>query len=280
MRTASMRPALMLLVLAACARGVPTPTPSDAPLPAPLPGIEGEDDRYYQRALDLRQRILSRATWSDFADSTCNSGAHRIFSSDSSPEQFTRAQQDVRTLERIIVARGVDNPLDTPAGHELLRLVIAWEAAAERPRWDVPSGHEPRTAIATGLSGRFKNPETGKCEVYVAFDTLTVVLPDSVPGFAPPKLPETVVVPLVGEGGLNSARDAFYARTVGAPSEIFHYVRISAAVLWRDFAMIAVNRPAEARATVQLPQGAGGAAYLFHRVGNEWRLLTISRTWS
>ena len=60
-------------------------------------------------------------------------------------------------LERLVVVQGVENPLDTPAAHDLLRTVVLWEAGGLRPRWDVARGGEDRRAIAPGLVGEFRN---------------------------------------------------------------------------------------------------------------------------
>ena len=60
---------------------------------------------------------------------------------------------------------------------------------------------------------------------------------------------------------------------------MFTYTKIWPVIVWRDFAVVTVNRPAEDKATVPLPRGAGGSTYIFHRAGSEWRLLVISRTW-
>jgi hypothetical protein len=238
-----------------------------------------EDARYYERALALRRRILARASWAALDSAACNPGFLRLLTADTAAAKRDSAVSDVETLERIIVAGGIDGSLDTPAAHDLLRTVVAWEAAAARPAWDVQPGEVPRRAIAAALSGQFFNPQTKACESYPSSDTLVVVLPSGVTSFTPPKLPGVALTVVVGQEGLNRARDAFYAaRGASAPS-IFSYTRIRAAVVWRDFAVVAVNRPAEARAVVQLPQGAGGAAYIFHHAGGEWRLLAITRTW-
>jgi hypothetical protein len=105
-----------------------------------------------------------------------------------------------------------------------------------------------------------------------------VVLPQA-SDYPAPRFAGPVVRIVFGEEGLNRLRDAFFAAHGQDPSSVLTYTRISAAVVWRDFAVVAVNRRAEGRGVVTLANAGGGAAYIFHRVGAEWRLLTITRTW-
>jgi hypothetical protein len=237
-----------------------------------------EEARYVERARSLRDRIISQTTWADLNQGPCPSGFLRTFAPDSGRDSNDSVTRDIERLERIIIARGVDSTLNSPAAHNLFRTVIGWEVAGIQPKWDVKQGEKPRVAIAAGLTGQFKHPETGKCESYVAFDSATVILPDGV-SIVLPKYKSVVVKVLVGEAGLRKGRDEFYAMAGHDVKSIFTYVRIRAAVVWKEFAVIAVNRPAEQRGIMELPRGAGGAAYIFHRVGGEWRLLTITRTW-
>jgi hypothetical protein len=50
-------------------------------------------------------------------------------------------------------------------------------------------------------------------------------------------------------------------------------------VLWKDYAVVGVRRPQE-RGGVQVgDSNRGGASYLFRKTGQEWRLLSIVRSW-
>lgn len=240
--------------------------------------VDAEEARYYERANRLRERVLERASWMESESLTCDSGILRLFSTDSVSAARDSVTRDVNLLERLIIARGIDNALDEPREHELLRTVLAWEADVKRPNWDVQRKSATRMAIAAGLSGKFLNPETRKCESFAPLDTVYAVLP-GITNFAPPKVSGVTLILGYGEDGLNRMRDGFYARTGNSPNSVLNYVRVRAAVVWRDFAVVAVNRPVESRGAVALPQGRGGAAYIFHHVNGEWRLLTITRTW-
>lgn len=238
-----------------------------------------EEARYVARAARLRDRILSRTSWTDLDEGPCPAGWLRTFTPDSGQGKNQAAIADVEMLERIIIARGVDSTLNSAAAHDIFRTVIGWEVAGVRPLWDDGKGEKPRRAIAAGLTGQFRNPETGKCESFVAFDSATVILPDGVK-LPAVKFPGVKVEIFNGETGLRRARDRFYAAAGHDVNSILTYARIRAAVVWKDFAVIGVNRPAEQRGIVELPKGAGGAAYIFHRVNREWRLLAITRTWA
>jgi len=283
MRTAaSLRPALLVLLagvaLAACARPATQVNAANA-ASAAAPGAVGEEARAHAFADTLRARILAIAAFTEFPDDSCNPGTLRTFPKDTVEKARAGTDAIVERLERLVVAQGVEGSLDTPEAHDLLRTVVVWEAGGERPRWDVPAGGPDRRAIAPGLAGEFRNPATGKCESYVPVDTATVVLPP-VTNFRAPEMEGVRLSVYVGEEGLKQARETFF-KTVGATdaSSIFTYTRVRAAVVWRDYAVVAVNRPAESRAVQELPAGAGGASYIFHRVGKEWRLLTIARSW-
>ena len=274
MRTALLRPAVLCLLMSACVSRTPATEPvSVATVPA-----DPDEASALRVANARRDSILRNTSWVDFEGDACNPGALRTFTKDTTAEETRKTEVTVEALERLIIARGVDNSLDTPLGHELLRLVIAWESALGRPRWDVLPGVQTRSAIAAGLSGEYKNPETGKCEAFVPFDTMNIVIPN-VPNFVAPRHPKVVVSVFKGDSGLTRLRDQYYASHANVPNAVLVYTRVRAAVVWNNYAVVAVNRPAEARAVMQLPQGAGGASYIFHRAAGEWRLLVIARTW-
>lgn len=239
--------------------------------------MDADEASALRRANAKRDTILMGSAWTDFEGDACNPGSLRTFT-DSTPDGATKMALQVEALERMIVAYGVDKDIDTPAAHALVGTMIGWEAAATRPHWDVPAGAPTKEAIAAGLSGEFKNPETGKCEAYVPFDTLNVVIP-VMPKFTAPTLAKISVNVFQGDSGVMKLRDAYYAANANVPNAVLLYTRIRALTVWNDYAVVAVNRPAEQRAVVQLPQGGGGGSYIFHRVNGEWRLLVIARTW-
>jgi hypothetical protein len=243
------------LVLSACA----------APIaPAPAPQAEG---------------AVAAGAGDVDDEAICDAGTLRTFTRDTAKEAQARVAADIEQLERLIVARGVDGTMAAPAAQALLREVVAWEVAAARPNWDVPSGTATRRAIAAGLGGEFQNPATGKCEAFVHFDTAVVVIPPA-GDFRTPSFKGVRLQLYVGDAGLRAARDTFYAHSAHAADPVFTYTRVGPIVVWRDYAVVTVNRPAEDRAAVLLPQGAGGSTYIFHRVGSEWRLLVIAKTWA
>jgi hypothetical protein len=157
-----------------------------------------------------------------------------------------------------------------------LRTLVQWEGAVARPKWDVPAGQKTREAIAAGLSGEFRNPASKRCESYVPLDSVTIVIP-AVSSFSSPRMNKVRTTIFVGDTGLARGRAAFFAASRDH-DVLFSYARIRALVLWRDYAVAAVNRQAQRQEMQPVDQG-GGAAYIFHRVGREWRLLTITRTW-
>ena len=277
MHTARMRPALLLIVivLSACVRNTAPATP-----PSPYEATESiaaaEEAQYRQRADSLRGFLLGRAEWVELAGDSCNPGTFRSFRRDSADTAaVTRATE---MLERAIVVSGVDQPLTSRASHELIRTVIAWEADLARPAWDVTGNEPPRPAMSPGLGGQFLNAATGACDRYVRLDGLTFVIPD-VGDFTPPRFKPGQADIVKGDSGLKAARDRFFA-THDESDPIFTYTRLGPIVVWGDYGLVTVNRPAELKGIRPLDTGAGGATYIFHRVRNEWRLLSIVRSWS
>jgi hypothetical protein len=266
-------------LLAACLTTSACATRAAAPeTPAPATAASAEELRYAARADSLRRWILARTGWAELGQQ-CNPGMLRVF-----PDTAAGARASLDTavmdLERIIIARGVDAPIDVPAGHDLLSTVILWEAAGPRPRWDVSDPKEDRRAIATGLTGQVVDPETMKCISYVHDDSVVIVTP-RLTNYETPKAKGAMRVSLYagGDSALKRARDTFYAIEGHEGNTVFTYTYVGPVVLWRDWGLVVVNRPAEANGVAATGQGTGGAAYLFHRVGREWRLLMISRTW-
>jgi hypothetical protein len=279
---------LTILVAAAAAGacasggGGSAATAAAAPAPSAAAAIPDSEERAaYERAERLRNFILQEMVWTELGGDSCRPGDFRSYG-DTTFARATAMADSVARLERLIIVNGAEDTLDTPSTHDLLRTVIGWETGVERPLWDVlPTERRRREAIGAGLTGSYVNPQTGKCDsLNMGDDTVTVILPP-VTNFTPPALGRTVVTTFVAESGLGVARERFYAaRGRSDPNALFTYLRISALVPWRDYAVVAVNRPAEARGILSLPQSGGGATYLFHRVGREWRLLSIVRTWA
>lgn len=248
--------------------------------PAPAAGpAAGEDDRYFAYANALRARILDQATWAAIGGGECREGALRVFETDTAANGSALAMKSIAELERIIIARGAEVPLDTAPVRQLLATVIGWESGISRPKWDVTGKQKPREAIAAGLTGEFLNPVTKKCELLAPFDTMRIVLPEGA-AVAPPPSRSPLVLVETGAAGINRLRDQFFATTREDVSSVLTYTHVIAVAYWRDYAVVAVNRPAELRGALLQKKTAGGAAYLFHRVDGEWRLVTITRTWS
>lgn len=236
-----------------------------------------EDARYYSRAMTLRSAILKASAWAELGEDRCSVGKLRAFTRDTSAEGRKRVEEDIASLERIVIARGVEEPIDTPAGRSLVSTIVGWEAGIARPHWDVLSGQAPE-AIGAGLTGSFLNRETGKCESYVEIDTVYAVVPQ-LTRFVPPAARGVVLHTYMADSGVSRMRDEFYASHSKDQDAILTYAKVNPVVLWRDLAVVAVNRPAERGGVMHLPKGAGGASYIFRRVGAEWRLLAIVRTW-
>ena len=277
MRTALARPLAFVSVLAlgACA----TSQAPGAGAATPVTATTAEEQAYVARATGLRDQILSRSSWQELGEG-CNPGVLRTFM-DTTQAGMAGLDTLVRKLERIVVARGIEEPIDTPAGRDLMRTVVLWEAAGPRPRWDAADGVE-RRAVATGLTGQVFNPQSKKCESYVEHDSLVVILPAVSPLGRIEAKEAMKVTAYYGDSSIALARNAFFAvpgRDVGAT---FAYTRVGPMVLWREWGLVVVRRPMEIRNGGRLEETtvAGGATYLFRRVGSEWRLFMIVRTWA
>jgi hypothetical protein len=225
-----------------------------------------------------RARYLTQAGWADLGD-RCNPGALRVFPKATSSVEQDSVQQLVERMESRIIARGVLSRLDTPAATALLRVIVGWEAGIDRPRWDA-NDKLVRRAVAAGLTGEVPDPRSSKClPSPLASDTVTFVVP-SVTTMEFPKAPKPRVKAYFGRDGQQHARDEFYTQRGQAnPKAELSYVVVAPTVVWRDWAVVAVNRPREPGGVVLGEPGNGGATYLLHRVAGEWRLLSIIRSW-
>jgi hypothetical protein len=240
--------------------------------------LAADDRRYEQQLIAKRTQYLKGASWADLGD-RCNPGALRVFAQDTTPAQRDSLQSLAESMEQTIVARGAGARLDTPEARQLLRIIVGWEAGIDRPLWDVDDGSK-RLALATGLTGDVPDPKGAGClPSPVVGDTVTFVIP----GFASmdfPKAARPRVKAYFGAQGQQHARDEFFAaRGSKEPTAELSYIVVAPMVLWRGWAVVGVDRPRE-RGGVEVGQASnGGAAYLLRRVGSEWRLVTIVRTW-
>lgn len=237
------------------------------------------DDRfYYERLMGERARYLADASWAELGD-RCNPGALRVF-----PNALTYGQRDtlqklVQHMEQTIIARGVGARLDTPDAALLLRTIVGWEAGIDRPRWDVDD-KSVRVAFAAGLTGEVPDPNGPGClESPVKRDTVTFVLP----GFRPMAFPRTSaprVKAYFGPLAQRQARDEFAkSHALQGNLDELTYVVVAPIVIWREWALVGVDRPKEKGGVEIGADGNGGAVYMMRRVDGQWRLLTVVRSW-
>lgn len=240
--------------------------------------LETEAREYEQKVVGLRREYLARASWAELGD-RCNPGSLRVFAKDTTPALQKELQLLVERMEQTIVSRGVGASLATPEARALLRVIVGWEAGIDRPRWD-EDGAGVHLSVATGLTGEVPDPTKPGClPSPVMGDTVTFVIP----GFADmdfPKAPRPRVKAYFGPEGQKRARDEFFT-AVGSkrPEAELSYIVVAPMVIWRGYALVGVDRPRE-RGGVEVGTGSnGGAVYLMRRVGTEWRLLSIVRSW-
>lgn len=252
-----------------------TPADSDA---AERAFREADEKRYYDWVMRDRAMYLKRAAWAELGD-RCNPGDLRVFPRETSTEQQDSLQRIVEHMESTVIGRGVGSKLDTPEARALLRVIVGWEAGIDRPRWD-SDDKKLRMAVATGLTGEVPDPRSDKClPSPLLTDTVTFV----VPGFTSmdfPKAPTPRVKAYFGPQGQQHARDEFFAAYGRAnPEAELTYIVVAPMVIWRGWALVAVDRPREKGGVEIGVASNGGATYLLRRVGTEWRLLSIVRSW-
>jgi hypothetical protein len=243
-------------------------------------GPQSELEAARELAQDYRAELLSAAGFTDIAQDACNEGWLRAFPRDLTTAQQERTADIVDRLEKLITEYGVAEPLDTPQGRDLLRTAVLWETGYDRPIWDVMDGKANRQAIASGLMGRMTDLRTGRCIAETPVDSMLVVLPPVSAMSVSTRKGGVVPRFVFGERGLRSERERFWAARPAADSMAsLPYSRISATLLWQEFAVVTVVRPIERPDGSAHPKGNGGGTFIFHRVGDEWRLLVIARTW-
>ncbi len=241
--------------------------------------LVSEQREYEKKLTTLRGEYLGRASWAELGD-RCNPGSLRVFAKDTTAEQQKALQLLVERMEQTVVARGAGASLAGAEARALLRVIVGWEAGIDRPRWD-EDGSGSHMAVATGLTGEVPDPTSpSRClPSPVMRDTVVFV----VPGFTDmefPKAPKPRVKAYLGASAQQRVRDEFFA-AVGSkqPDAELSYIVIAPMVIWRGYALVGVNRPKE-RGGVELGSGSnGGAVYLLRRVGTEWRLLSVVRSW-
>jgi hypothetical protein len=242
-------------------------------------GPQSELEAALELAHDYRASLLRASDFTDIGQDRCNDGWLRAFPRDSNDAMREATSELVDKLEKLIQEYAVDAPIDTREGHELLRTVLLWEMGRERPRWDVWSGKPGREAIATGLTEQIADPATGRCIVTTRGDTAAYVLP-VLTGFTLPTARGAESKLALGDRGLAALRSRFWlGRDVQDSSAVLAYTRVSAAMLWKEYAVVTVHRPMERRDGEALATSNGGGTYIFHRVGNAWLLLVIARSW-
>ena len=251
-----------------------------------MAALAEEEDLFDAKVARERAQYLRKAAWADLGD-RCNPGSLRVFPGDTLRAQQDSTQQLVEHMESTIIARGVGGPLDTPVVRSLVGTVVAWEAGVFRPRWDFEKGSkgdESRVAIAAGLTGETPDPRSSAClPSPLAADTVRFIVP-GVDRLQFPSSVKTSVKPYIGTYSGPQAqkrlRDQFFTEMGSrTPDAYLNYVVVAPVVVWRNWGLIAVNRPRE-RGGVELgTESNGGATYLLHRVDGEWRLLSIVRSW-
>jgi hypothetical protein len=242
-------------------------------------GPQSELEAALELAHDYRAHLLRTSDFTDIGQDRCNQGWLRAFPRDSTDSMREATTELVDKLEKLIQAYAVDAPLDSPEGRLLLRTVLQWETGRERPRWDVWSGKANREAIAAGLTEQVPEVATGRCLINARGDTAAYVLPP-VSGLELPASRGASTRLVFGERGLASLRSKYWStKPAYDSSAVMAYTRVSAAMLWKEYAVVTVHRPIEQRDGTALSTSNGGGTYIFHRVGNTWLLLVIARSW-
>ncbi|HKS04778.1 MAG TPA: hypothetical protein VJR92_00570 [Gemmatimonadaceae bacterium] len=228
------------------------------------------------RADSLRNLVLSYSAWVGFAQGPCATGDVRTFDRDSTGV----VQRALGNLEFLVLTYGAYTSLNNVTGRALMRAVVRLETlGGPAPRWDVASGRPPR-ALNPVLPASLYNPESKRCVPVPGATPDGLVLPEMT-NFTPPRDSGAVDFAVsYGPGGLNRLRDFFATKQrAGDSVRVFRNTRVIAHAVWQDYAIVAVQRDAERLGAIPLPQESTGATYAWRRVGAEWRLLAVVRTW-
>ena len=260
------------LILGACKTA-----PAPAPTPAAATVVTVEEQWYRTRADAVRDSLLSRAAFAELGDQ-CRPGSLRVFPADTTSTAGDVTKNQVRELERIIVARGLDLPVNTQSARALLRLVALWETGGARPFWDAPADTVRREAIAAGLTGEVPDMQRGGCRPVVDQDSARVVVPPGV-GLQTFTVDGRRVTILAGDSALVRARSGYFA-TVNDSMATFTVAQVRVFVLWSGYAVVTVSHPSVRSTGMRVREGNGGGSYVFREIRpGEWRLLVIARTW-
>jgi hypothetical protein len=234
-----------------------------------------EDARDRARLDSLRREVLQYATFAGFGSTPCGAIDMRTFERDTSG---TRVPALLARLELMILSRGVSASLDNAAGRALVRSIVRLEAGGPGPRWDVLSGTAPR-AFNPILPTTLYNPQDKKCELTPGEDPDGLILPPAGRFTVPADSGTATVHVRYSAAGVNEIRDMFFARFAKDTSAVLRITRVNAYGMWENYAVVSVVRERLARGITPLEGKSSGTVYAFHRVGAEWRLIAVVRTW-
>ena len=219
----------------------------------------------------LRGRILRLASFAGFAEAGCQSGELRTFERDTRHE----APKLLASLEQLILSYGAFASLNNPAGKALLSAVTRLEIGGPGPRWDTMTGTGPRSFNPMLPV----NKTTTDCLLIAGTAPDGLVLPP-VTNYTPPRDSGALNVPVeYGTGGLALLKSAYFKAHATDRNAVMHHSRVNAYALWDDYAIVSVLRQAERQGVVPMEKETTGAVYAFHRVGSEWRLIALVRSW-
>jgi hypothetical protein len=172
----------------------------------------------------------------------------------------------------------VSASLNNEAGKALLRSVVRLEAGGPGPRWDVLTGVAPR-AFNPLLPTAMYNPQAKQCEMTPGEEPDGMILPPAGTFTAPADSGTAAVHVRFSAAGANEIRDMFYARFKSDTNAVLRLTRVNAYGMWDNFAVVSVIRERLARGITPLAGATTGSVYAFHRVGREWRLIALVRSW-
>jgi hypothetical protein len=227
--------------------------------------------RAHRTADSLRTRILSLANFAGFISPECSNGELRVFERDTKNESPSL----LGSLEKLVMSYGAFESLNTEPGKALLRALTRLELGGPGPRWDTVAGTGPRS-FNPNLPVQKSTPD---CLLTAGTAPDGLVLPP-VTNFTPPRDSGTLSAPIeYGTSGLALIRSEYFKAHAKDTKAVMHHSRVNAYALWEDYAIVSVTREAEIKGVVALAKETNGVVYAFHRVGSEWRLIALVRTW-